>query len=70
MNLLYIGQHCNANLMQIAHDPTRFTNNNAANLFCTSTCPTEIISIVHSYNSKKSGGYDNIDPNIIQHVIP
>ena len=41
-----------------------------ANYFCTPACPTEIINIVHSNNSKKSGGYDNIDPNIIQHVIP
>ena len=58
-----IRQNLNAKLMETAHYP-----NNAANFFCTPTCPTEIINTVHSNNSKKSGGYDNIDPNIIQHV--
>ena len=65
-----IGQNLNAKLNQTVHDPTHYINNNPANFFCTPTCPTEIINIVHSNNSKKSGGYDNVDPNIIQHVIP
>ena len=65
-----ISQDLNAKLMQTAHDPTRFINNNVANVFCTPTCPTKIFTIVHSDNSRKSGGYDNIDPNIIQHFIP
>jgi len=65
-----IGQNLNAKLIQTVHDPTHYINNNPGNLFCTPTCPTEIINIVHSNNSKKSGGYENIYPNIIQHVIP
>ena len=65
-----IGQSLNAKLTQTVHDPTHYINNNPANFFCTPTCPTEIINIVHRNNSKKYGGYDNIDPNIIQHVIP
>ena len=66
----YLGQNLNAKLIQTVHDPTHFMNNTAANVFCIPTCPTEIINIVHSNNSKKSGDYDCIDPNIIQHVIP
>ena len=47
----------------------RFIKNNAAIFLYTPTCPTKTINIVHN-NSKKSGGNDNIDPNIIQHAIP
>ena len=64
-----IGQNPNAKLIQTVHDPTHYINNNPANFFCTPTCHTEIINN-YSNNSKKSGGYDNIDPNIIRHVIP
>ena len=63
-----ICQNLNVKLTQTVHDPTHYINNNPANFFCTQTCPTEIINIVHSNNSKKYGGYDNVDPNIIQQI--
>ena len=47
-----IGHNLNAKVIQTVHDPTHYINNNPANSFCTPTCPTEIINIVHSNNSK------------------
>ena len=65
-----IGQIINTNVMQTAHHPTHFINNNAAIFFCTPTCPTEIINIVHSNNSKNSGGYDKLTQTLVNVVIP
>ena len=44
-------------------------NNNSANFFSAPTCPAEII-IVNSAKSKQACGYDNIDPYVVQQVIP
>ena len=37
---------------------------------CAPTDPTEIINIVKSGNSSKSSGVDNIDPYVVQKIIP
>ena len=54
----------------MAQDPTHFINNNSVNFFSAPTCPAEIINIVISAKSKKACGYDNIDPYVVQQVIP
>ena len=60
----------NATLPQTAQDPTHLINNNSAHFFSAPTCPAEIIYIVNSAKSKKACGYDNIDPYVVQQVIP
>ena len=52
--------------------PTHLINNNSANFFSAPTCPAEIINtgIVNSAKSKKACGYDNLDPYVVQQVIP
>ena len=65
-----IGTNLNAKLPQTAQDPTHLINNNSANFFSAPTCPAEIINIVNSAKSKKACGYDNIDPYVVQQVIP
>ena len=39
-------------------------------LFLCTTDPTEIINIVKSANSSKASGVDNIDPYVVQKIIP
>ena len=46
------------------------TSNPTASFFCAPTDPTEIINIVKSANSSKSSGVDNIDPYVVQKIIP
>ena len=65
-----IGTNLNAKLPQTAQDPTNLINNNSANFLSAPTCPAEIINIVNSAKSKKACGYDNIDPYVVQQVIP
>ena len=65
-----IGTNLNAKLPQTAQDPTHLINNNSANFFSAPTCPAEIINIVNSAKTKKACGYDNIDPYVVQQVIP
>ena len=43
---------------------------NASSFFCTPTYSEEIINIVKKANSKKSSGFDNVDPHIIKQIIP
>ena len=43
---------------------------NALRFFCTPTYPEEITNIVKKANSKKSSGFDNVDPYIMKQVIP
>ena len=65
-----IDTNLNAKLPLTAQDPTHFINNNSVNFFSAPTCPAEIINIVISAKSKKACGYDNIDPYVVQQVIP
>ena len=51
-------------------DPTQHIKHNTASFFCAPTDPTEIINIVKSANSSKSSGVDNIDPYVVQKIIP
>ena len=57
-------------LPQTAQEPTHLINNNSANFFSVPTYPEEMINIVNSAKSKKACGYDNIDPYVVQQVIP
>ena len=65
-----IGHRLNVNLTQTGNDPTQFIKKNASSFFCTPTYSEEIINIVKKANSKKSSGFDNVDPHIIKQIIP
>ena len=65
-----IGINLNAKLPQTTQEPTHLINNNSANFFSVPTYPEEIMNIVNSAKSKKACGYDNIDPYVVQQVIP
>ena len=56
-------------LTQTGNDPTQFIKKKCS-FFCTTTYPEEIINIVRKANSKKSSGFDNVNPYIIKKVIP
>ena len=47
----------------------QFIKKNASSFFCTPTYSEEIINIVKKANSKKSSGFDNVDPHIIKQII-
>ena len=64
-----IGHRLNVNLTQTGNDPTQFIEKHQV-FFCTPAYSEEIINIVKKANSKKSSGFDNVDPYIIQQVIP
>ena len=51
-------------------DPTQHMKHNTASFFCAPTDPTEIINIVKSANPSKASGVDNIDPYVVQTIIP
>ena len=52
------------------HRITSSQSASSCSFFCAFTDPTEIINIVKSANSSKSSGVDNIDPYVVQQVIP
>ena len=54
---------------RIQHN-TQHIKHNTASFICGPTDPTEIINIVKSANSSKSSGVDNIDPYVVQKIIP
>ena len=65
-----IGSSLNSKLPKTGDDPTQHIKHNTASFFCAPTDPTEIINIVKSANSSKSSGVDNIDPYVVQKIIP
>ena len=50
--------------------PYSFDKQQFSNFFFARTCPAEIINIVNSAKTKKACSYDNIDPYVVQQVIP
>ena len=64
------GSSLNAKLPKTGEDPIQHIKHNTASCFCAPTDPTEIINIVKSGNSSKSSGVDNIDPYVVQTIIP
>ena len=65
-----IGSILNSKLPKSGEDPTQHIKHNTESFFCAPTDPTEIINIVKSANSSKSSGVDNIDPYVVQKIIP
>ena len=65
-----IGSSLNSKLPKTGEDPIQHIKHNTASFFCAPTDPTEIINIVKSGNSSKSSGVDNIDPYVVQKIIP
>ena len=65
-----IGSSLNSKLPKTGEDPTQHIKHNTASFFCAPTDPTEIINIVKSANSSKASGVDNIDPYVVQKIIP
>ena len=65
-----IGSSLNSKLPKTGEDPTQHIKHNTASFFCAPTDPTEIINIVTSANSSKASGVDNIDPYVVQKIIP
>ena len=65
-----IGSSLNSKLPKTGEDPIQHIKHNAASFLCAPTAPTEIINIVKSGNSSKSSGVDNIDPYVVQKIIP
>ena len=65
-----IGSILNSKLPKTGEDPTQHIKHNTESFFCAPTDPTEIINIVKSANSSKSSGVDNIDPYVVQKIIP
>ena len=72
VKLHYFLSVCSSGLRAIYHAICKlhFINNNSVKIFSAPTCPAEIINIVISAKSKKACGYDNIDPYVVQQVIP
>ena len=68
--LTNIGSCLNSKLPKTGEDPTQHIKPNTASFFCAPTDPTEIINIVKSANSSKSSGVDNVDPDVVQTIIP
>ena len=65
-----IGSILNSKLPKTEEDPTQHIKHYTESFFCAPTDPTEIINIVKSANSSKSSGVDNIDPYVVQKIIP
>ena len=65
-----IGSSLNSKLPKTGEDPLQHIKHNTASFLCAPTDPTEIINIVKSGNSSKSSGVDNIDPYVVQKMIP
>ena len=65
-----IGSSLNSKLPKTGEDPTQHLKHNTASFFCAPTDPTEIITIVKWVNSSRSSGVDNIDPYVVQTIIP
>ena len=68
--LTNIGSSLNSKLPKTGEDPIQHIKLNTASFFCAPTDPTEIMNIVKSGNSSKSSGVDNIDPYVVQTIIP